>query len=231
MISMDKKWWFKPVDLGSCTSTPQFLSFSDKPTWSPEPLPSRAAPLGGPAMGRTSGGLTRSCKRGKIMIDHGSGVSYNFSDIPILASSHVNWRSWPDFWTFLPSRNGWKLPEMLHMQSWRKSTKVINMTEETSITSILFTPLPFLRTWWPPLAPSAKRCSISRGTRLWSPKFAMFFSVNLVCSGVANWFIIAKWSQLGNWTLDKSYTCSSEIKEIGLSGEGSGPNWTWCAKI
>ena len=30
-------------------------------------------------------------------------------------------RSWPDFWTFLPSRNvGWKLPEMLHMQSWRK---------------------------------------------------------------------------------------------------------------
>jgi hypothetical protein len=68
----------------------------------------------------------------------------------------------------------------------RKSTKVINMTEETSITSILFTPLPFLQNWWPPLAPSAKRCSISRGIRLWSPKFAMFFSVNLVCSGVAN---------------------------------------------
>jgi hypothetical protein len=36
---------------------------------------------------------------------------------------------------------------------------------------------------------------------------------------------------LGNWTPDKSYTCSSEIKEIGLSGEGSGPNWSWCAKI
>lgn len=222
------------MDLGSCTSTPQFLSFSDKPTWSPEPLPSQAAPLqGGPAIGRTSGVLTRSCKRGKIMIDHGM----EWGILQLFRHTHFGFQSCPGghdqtsehFCPLAMLANSQRCYTCSHEE--RKSTKVINMTEETSITSILFTPLPFLQTWWPPLAPSAKRCSISRGTRLWSPKFAMFFSVNLVCSGVANWFIIAKWSQLGNWTPDKSYTCSSEIKEIGLSGEGSGPNWSWCAKI
>ena len=237
MISMEKTWWFKPVDLDSCsyTSTPQFLSFLTNPHDRLSLCRPGRPPLGGRPLGAPPEFWPADhVNGGRSWLTMGwSRVSYNFSDIPILASSHVREGHDQTSEHFCPlamlAGNSQRCYTCSHEE--RKSTKVINMTEETSITSILFTPLPFLRTWWPPLAPSAKRCSISRGTRLWSPKFAMFFSVNLVCSGVANWFIIAKWSQLGIWTLDKSYTCSSEIKEIGLSGEGSGPNWTWCAKI